>query len=342
MTDDSELLAPDRLLRFLDDTGLGTGPLTFRRIGDGQSNLTFLVERQGARLALRRGPRPPFPPSAHDMMREARVLTALADRGIPLPIVRAVCEDPGVLGVPFYVMDFLEGVVVTDEVPPALDDAAGRRELGERLVDTLVAIHDVDARSEPVASLGRPEGYLQRQVDRFGKVYDQIATRELPAVPRLGAWLTANRPESPSTTIVHGDFRMGNLMYAATAPARVVAVLDWEMATVGDPLADLGYLVATYSDAGSAPTPMDLTPVTRRDGFPDRAGLIERYSARSGRDVEGLAWYETLALWKAAVFSEAIYTRWLAGERPDDTTFAPGLAAGVPALLDLALEAARG
>ena len=326
---------PSRLTAFLDQHGIGEGTLTFRRIGDGQSNLTFLIERSGVRLALRRGPRPPFPPSAHDMLREARMVSALAEHDVPVPVVRATCADEAVLGVPFYVMDFLDGVIITDELPPQFDDEDQRRRLCEALVDALVSLHDVDVHARGVSELGRPSGYLRRQIERFGEVHERVATRGLPEVVSIARWLDAHLPAESGASVVHGDFRMGNLMFDRAIPV-VVGILDWEMATLGDPLADLGYLVATYPEPGSQPTPLDLSPVTRGSGFLRRDDLIERYSRRSGRDVERLDWYQVLALWKAAVFCEAIYTRWLAGERPDDHTFAPQLRDGVPRLLALA------
>jgi aminoglycoside phosphotransferase (APT) family kinase protein len=156
----------------------------------------------------------------------------------------------------------------------------------------------------------------------------------------VGAWLAARIPAGQATSVVHGDYRLGNLMLHLDAPARVLAVLDWEMATLGDPLADVGYLTATYTDGDAGPTPLDLSPVTRRPGYPTAAQLAERYAAATGLDLSPLPWYQTLALWKAAIFCEAMYTRWLRGERPGDT-FAPTLERGVPTLLERAGEALR-
>ncbi len=155
----------------------------------------------------------------------------------------------------------------------------------------------------------------------------------------LAAWLDANRPESPGATVVHGDYRLGNVMLAPEPPAHLVAVLDWELATIGDPLADLGYLVATYSDPASRRSPLELSPVTLASGFPSRAELVERYRDRSGRAVQALPWYETLALWKSAVFCEAIWGRYLRGEKEGDA-FAASLGEAIPRVLDAAAEAA--
>jgi len=327
------LLVVDEVERFLDEQGLGHGPLHWERIGDGQSNVTFRIDREGSSWVLRRGPRPPLPRSAHDMVREARLLKALRAAGAPVPEILAVCKDERVLGVNFYVMSMVDGFVALDSVPPALDTEAGRRGVSLTLVDTLVGLHAIDIEATRIAAFGRPAGYLQRQVARFASLWEVNSTRVLPDVDRLAGWLADNVPRSADATVVHGDYRLGNILLERTAPARVAAVLDWELATVGDPLADLGYLVATYSDPGSEDSFMELSPVTRRPGFLTRDELIAEYGRATGRDLRALPWYWTLALWKSAIFSEAIYTRWRNGERPDDTTFGPSLEHGIPAIL---------
>jgi aminoglycoside phosphotransferase (APT) family kinase protein len=326
------LIVAQPLRAWLDDNGLGSGGLEARRIGGGQSNVTFLVERgSGERFVLRRPPRPPLPPSAHDMVREATVQRALRRAGARVPEILAVCDDDAVLGVPFYVMSFVDGEVVHERVPAALDTPPERHHIAEELVDALVEIHAVDWLAAGLEGFGKPTGYLERQVRRFSGLWEVNATRELPLVGELAAWLDANRPESGPATVVHGDYRLGNVMFAPAAPARLAAVLDWELATIGDPLADVGYLLSTW--AGS---PLALTPVTRLDGFPGREELASRYAERSGRSVRDLGWYEALALWKSAVFCEAIYGRYLRGERGTDDPFGRALEHGVPALLDAA------
>ena len=333
-------LAPLVVLRplaaWLDARGLGTGDLRATRIGAGHSNATFLLERGGERTVLRRPPRPPLPPSAHDVLREARVLTALAGR-VRVPRVLAVCRDESVLGVPFYVMEELRGHVVTDELPASLASPEARRGAGHDLVDALVELHAVDIAGAGLEDFGRPDGYLERQLRRFAALWEHNATRELPLVGELAGWLAGALPASPAACVVHGDYRLGNVMLAPAAP-RVLALLDWELATLGDPLADLGYLVASYADAASPATVLELSPVTRSAGFPTRAGLVARYAERSGRSVGALAWYETLALWKAAVFCEGLYGRSLRGETADAWT--AGLREGVPGLLRAAAETA--
>ena len=329
------LLVVEPLRDWLDTTGLGSGSLTATRIGEGQSNVTFLVERgDGTRFVLRRPPRPPLPPSAHDMLREATVQRALRSAA-RVPEILAVCEDESVLGVRFYVMAFVSGDVITAVVPAPLDEPPGRAAIAAELVDALAEIHDVDFVAAGLESFGKATGYLERQVRRFAGLWEVNATRELPQVAELATWLEANRPESDSATVVHGDYRLGNVVLAAGAPARLAAVLDWELATIGDPLADVGYLVSTW--AGS---PLALTPVTRLAGFPGRDELADLYEERSGRSMRRLGWYEALALWKSAVFCEAIYGRYLRGERGADDPFGRSLERGVPALLDAATLAA--
>ncbi|GGQ59059.1 phosphotransferase family protein [Streptomyces flaveolus] len=332
------LLVVDTVTAFLDAHGVGHGPIAWQRIGDGQSNVTYLIERGGDHVVLRRGPRPPLPRSTHDMVREARIQKLLRGHGVPVPEIVAVCEDESLLGVPFYLMSRIEGTVVTDTIPPHLSSLEQRRATSLAVVDTLVALHHIDVTGGELASLGSPDGYLRRQVDRFSELWEVNASRGLPAVERIADWLGRNLPASQSAAVVHGDYRMGNLMFAPQAPAGVLAVLDWEMATLGDPLADLGYLTATYSEAGAPSTPLELTPVTRAPGYLTRLQLAERYRSRTGLDLTPLPWYQTLALWKAAIFCEAIYTRWRRGERPHDTDFGPSLETGVPRLLEAAAQ----
>jgi aminoglycoside phosphotransferase (APT) family kinase protein len=329
-----ELLPAEALGAFLDAHGLGRGRLEATRIGEGASNLTYIVEREGVRLVVRRPPPPPLPPSAHDMVREARIQAALAGTGVPVARVLAVCESEDVIGVPFYVMEEVDGVVVGDEVPAALDPPAERHRLGLALADALADLHAVDWRAAGLEGLGRPTGYLERQFKRWTGLWEVNATRELPAFHDVGETLRATAPESPPATIVHGDYRLGNVMVSHTAPAAVAAVVDWELATIGDPLADLGYLLATWSEPGAAEHPMLLSPVTATGGFPTRDELARRYGEASGRDSSDLGWYQALALWKSTVFCEAIYARYLRGERDD--AWAGSLADGLPRIVDAA------
>jgi aminoglycoside phosphotransferase (APT) family kinase protein len=331
------LVVLDRLEAFLDEHGLGDGPARVERIGDGGgSNFSFLVERGHERLVLRRPPRPPLPPSAHDMVREARLQLALAPHGIRLPPIVAVCEDETVLGAPFYVMRHLDGYVVTNDLPPGLETPAARRRLGDELVDALVEIHAADVRDPALAAFARSGSYLERQVRRFAQLWEVNATRALPVVVAVGRRLADTLPEPLPDSVVHGDYRLGNLMVERNRPDRILAVLDWEMGAIGDPRADLGYLLATYAEPGGEESPLRVSPVTARDGFPTKAELVARYAARSGREIGALGWFEALALWKAAVFCEAIYGRYLRGELGAEDARAARYAESVPLMAETA------
>jgi aminoglycoside phosphotransferase (APT) family kinase protein len=311
------LLVLDPLAVFLDERGLGEGDLEVEPVGEGHSNVTYLIRRGGWEAVIRRPPRGPLPPSAHDVLREARVLRATAGRA-RVPRVLATCEDEAVIGAPFYVMEKVEGHVVTNAVPPELDTTEDRRGMGEELVDALVEVHAVDWRACGLEGFGRPTGYLERQLRRFAGLWEHNRTRDIPAVERVGAWLRDNLPESGPATIVHGDYRLGNTMMAPESPARVVAIFDWEMATIGDPLADLGYLCTLWVDRDDPPLGMfELSAVTRQEGFPRRAELIARYEERSGRSMTDIRWYQTLALWKSVVFMEGNYKRAVSGTTDD-------------------------
>ncbi len=335
------LLVREPLAEFLDAHGLGSGPIEAERIGDGHSNITYLVRRGEERFVLRRPPRPPLPPSAHDVLREERLLAALAGTEARVPRVLAACADESVLGVPFYVMEEIAGTVITDSIPPLLDTAEEREGIGRELIDALVEIHAVDWRAAGLEGFGKPTGYLERQLRRFGGLWEHNKTRELPVVAEVGEWLAANMPESPQATIVHGDYRLGNAMLGNEPPAHLVAVFDWELATIGDPLADLGYLTVTWVAREDPDDTMfsALSSVTRREGFPSREEIVSRYEERSGRSVGALHWYQALALWKAAVFMEGNYKRFLAGA--SDDSFLAVFDEGVPALAEKALEIAR-
>jgi len=336
------LLILDVVRGFLDEHGLGAGRMRASRIGEGGgSNFSFLLEREdGSRFVLRRPPRPPLPPTAHDVVRESHLQLALAPLGIRVPVIRAVCEDASLLGVPFYVTDYIDGHVITAELPPPLDrDETARRRLAEDLVDTLVEIHAADVTAPALAGFARPGNYNERQVRRFSQLWEINRTRELPLVEEVGAWLAEHVPEQLPAAVVHGDYRLGNMIVESSRPDRIAAVLDWEMGTIGDSRADLGYLLATYSEPGGRGNPLGTSPVTASPGFPTRAELAERYAARSGREIEPLAWFEALALWKAAVFCEAIYGRFVRGELTADDARAERFERGVPLLAETAAAA---
>jgi aminoglycoside phosphotransferase (APT) family kinase protein len=313
------LLVLEPLTEFLDERTIGAGEVRATPIGDGHSNVTYLIERGAEEVVLRRPPRPPLPPSAHDVLREARLLRALRDTPARVPDVLAVCSDPATIGAPFYVMERIEGEVIVASVPEPLDTPPERARIGAELIDSLVEIHAVDWREVGLEDFGKPTGYLERQLRRFTGLWELNKTREIPAVESVGAWLAEHLPSSGPATIVHGDYRLGNTMFAAQAPARLEAVLDWEMATIGDPLADVGYLCMMWTEAGDDLGGLreHLGKVTRAEGFPTRAELIARYEDQSGRSMSDIRWYTTLAVWKSIVFMEGNYKRALAGMTDD-------------------------
>ncbi len=228
-------------------------------------------------------------------------------------------------------MDHVEGSVVTRSVPPALDSPAERARIAESLIATLAELHAVDWQAVGLEGFGRPTGYLERQLMRFKGLWELTKTRELPRLDEVSARLATTMPASPTSTIVHGDYRLGNCMLGPEPPARIVALFDWELSTIGDPLADVGYLTATWAKSG---TTLDLSPVTSAPGFPAADELVARYEELTGRAMTRVHWYEALGLWKAAVFMEGNYRRWLAGTTDD--AFYSTMDVGVPALVDAA------
>jgi aminoglycoside phosphotransferase (APT) family kinase protein len=309
------LLVMDPLREFLATHGLeASDDLSAAPIGDGHSNVTFVLSTD---VVLRRPPRGPLPPSAHDVLREARLLTALEPATVRTPRVLAVCDDTEVIGAPFYIMERVAGEVITDTIPAALDSAEERARIAGELVDSLVELHAVDWTQVGLDGFGKPTGYLARQLRRFAGLWEHNRTREIEELDRVGEWLAAHLPQSPAATVVHGDFRLGNTIFAERAPARLTAILDWEMATIGDPLADIGYLMIHWVQAADTPSRFTLNSVTTRPGFPTRAEMVARYERLSGRSVHDLDWYVTLALWKAAVFMEGNYKRAVSGSTDD-------------------------
>jgi aminoglycoside phosphotransferase (APT) family kinase protein len=319
------LLVLDPLKEFLAAHDLeAPTDLDAQPIGEGHSNVTFELSNG---LVLRRPPRGPLPPSAHDVLREARLLTQLERTPVRVPRVLAACDDTDVIGAPFYIMERIDGEVIASSIPDALDNPEQRRRIADQLIDALVELHEVDYMAVGLEGFGKPSGYLERQLRRFGGLWEHNRTREIPEVEQVGQWLADHIPDSPPATIVHGDYRLGNTMFGCEAPARLAAILDWEMATIGDPLADVGYLMIHWTQEGDDTGRFNLQSVTRREGFPTRAELLARYEERSGRPMTKLDWYVTLALWKATVFMEGNYKRAVAGSTDDPylKTFGEGV-----------------
>jgi aminoglycoside phosphotransferase (APT) family kinase protein len=312
----------------------GYGPLSAERLAAGHSNLTFVLRRGENEWILRRPPRGPLLPTAHDVLREYRVLDLLgrSGSGVRVPPVTVSCDDTSVIGAPFYVMERVAGDVVRETLPPWLeDDLRARHRVGLDLVDALVELHSAPVEPFVEAGIGKPDGYLVRQLRRWRGQREGAKVRELPDYDVVSAWLEEHLPDSGPPSIVHGDYKLDNVIVSAETGG-VVALLDWEMATVGDPLADLGYLLSFWLEPGEHHEFLDVAgSVTSLGGFPTRAELIDRYESRSGRSMTDVQFYVTLALWKLAILLEASYGRHLAGTT-DDPFFAL-LDKGVPALL---------
>lgn len=311
-------------------------PLQVERVRGGHSNETFYITRAEQEWVLRRPPRGPLLPTAHDVLREYRVLKALNTTNVPVPRVLLACDDTSVTGAPFYLMERVRGFVIRDELPPYAGTAAGRVAISKALIDALVALHSVDWQGVGLADFGKPEGYISRQIRRWTGQLEKSRQRPLADLDAVTAWLSEHVPVSGPATIVHGDYRFDNTMYAHDRP-EVMAIFDWEMATLGDPLADVGYLLSFWREQGD-PEPEFASAswrVMEKPGFPTRAEVADYYAERTGRTVRDMIFYVTLAIWKLAILLEGSYSRHRAGTT-DDPFFAE-LEHGVPALARRAL-----
>jgi aminoglycoside phosphotransferase (APT) family kinase protein len=287
-------------------------PLEFERIAGGLSNLTYRVQdAAGRRWALRRPPLGKRLGSAHDMAREHRVVAALGPTPVPVAPLVGLCEDEAVIGAPFYVMEFVEGPILRGLAEAEIfPEEADRQAIGMRVADTLAAIHAVDPDAVGLGDLGRKEDYVARQLRRWQGQWEKSKTRELPIVDRLHDRLAARIPPQGPATIVHGDYRLDNMILAPSG--EVAAVVDWELCTLGDPLADLGTLMAYWPEEGEELLRLG-QPANLAPGFPDRAELAARYAERSGRDVTELNYFLALGYWKLAIILEGVYARSLGG-----------------------------
>ncbi|MFR9673973.1 phosphotransferase family protein [Streptomyces sp. TR06-5] len=289
---------------------LAGGTLRAEVIEGGRSNLTYLVEDGRQRWVLRRPPLGHVLATAHDMGREYRVIGALRGTDVPVPRPLLLCEDPEVLGAPFYLMEYVPGVPYRSAGELASLGPARTRDLLLSLTDTLVALHAVDAEAVGLGDFGRPEGFLERQLRRWGRQLEASRSRDLGGIDELHRALGTSLPVSPEPAVVHGDFRLDNVL--ADADGRINAVLDWEMSTLGDPLTDLGLLVM-YSEHPDVPgSPIAAT--RSAPGHPEPAELIARYAAGSGRDLDRIGWYTAFAYFKLAVILEGIHFRWTRGQ----------------------------
>lgn len=315
-------------------------PFTFDLIGGGRSNLTFTVTGDdGATFVLRRPPLGHVLESAHDMGREHRIIAAVGRTNVPAPTALGLCADIEVNATPFYVMSHVAGEVLDGPVKAELLAERLRVPASEHLIDVLADLHAVDVDAVGLGELARRDGYVERQLRRWTKQWANSKTRELPAIDEVAARLAERMPDQQGTVIAHGDYRFGNCL-TDVSTGRIAAVLDWELCTLGDPLADVGYLGVYWTDPGDEATRHN--DPTSAGGFSCYADLLERYATRTGRDLSGIDYYVAFSSWRLAVISEGVYARYLHGAMGDqgvDAEQLDGFRSGTEQLALAALDA---
>ncbi len=318
---EGESLDPGRVLGYLRAAipSLPDGDLEIRQFPTGASNLTYWIRVGEWEAVLRRPPLGPVPPRAHDMAREGHILRQLNPVFSLAPAPLAICTEAAVLGAPFHVMEYRPGLVIDSRFPPELEPTPERcRAIGEAAITTLADLHQVDWRGAGLGGVGRPTGFLERQVEGWITRYRGARTDDVPDAEALMGSIRNHLPESPEPTVIHNDFKLNNLLFDPATLA-VTAVLDWEMATVGDPLFDLAIFLGYWVDPDDPVALRSILPsVTDGDGFPRRADLVDLYARRTGREVAGLDWYLTFAYFKLAVILQQIYARWVRGQTRDE------------------------
>lgn len=323
-----------RLREYLDAErpGLVRGELTGELITGGRSNLTYAVTDGQQRWAVRRPPLGHVLPTAHDMGREYRVISALGVTAVPVPPTVLHCDDPDPIGARFYIMEFVDGAAYRDAARLSTIGAQRTSDVVAAMIDTLVDLHSVDPASVGLQDFGRPEGFLERQLRRWGKQLDASRSRDLSGIDELQDRLAAAMPTSPAPTVVHGDYRLDNLLVDEND--QITAVLDWEMSTLGDPLTDLALIIAY--NGGGVPAMSTRSNVHEAPGFPTIDEIVERYGKRSGRDLSTLPWYIGFAYFKIAVILEGIHYRYSQGKTVGDDFDRIGEA--VPSLISAGLS----
>jgi aminoglycoside phosphotransferase (APT) family kinase protein len=337
-TSTTPAIVPDRVSDWMLARVAGSRPpLTFARIGHGQSNLTYrATDADGRSWVLRRPPLGPLLPSAHDVAREHRIISALAGAGVPVPGTIGLCEDPEVTGAPFYVMQDVDGLVLNDIQAGRAVSEHTRRAAGRSLARALAQIHAVDIETAGLGDLARHEGYAERLIRRWSNHRQRTESADRPLVQRLAMRLRAGIPEQTEVSLVHGDYRLDNVILGPDGGVR--AVLDWELSTLGDPLADLGLLLVYTSEAGDPAGPLRPS-ATELSGFPTRAELVDLYGEASGRDLSTVPFWTALGAWKLAIVLEGVIAR--ARRDPANGSHAERLEPAVDHLLQRADQTAQ-
>lgn len=312
----------DALTHWLESQeGLPEGRPEVAQFGGGKANLTYLLTfPDGSELVLRRPPLGPVAPGSHDMGREYAVLSRLWKSFDRAPRALALCEDQSVIGSDFVIMERKDGIVVRKVIPEIFgggQDPISNRRLSEVVIDTLSDFHLVDPESCDLGDLGRPEGFLERQVEGWTGRWDRAKHEDNPLAEELGAWLAAHIPDSSPTSLLHNDWRLDNMAVSSSDPGVCVAVYDWDMATRGDPLADLGTLMGSWFDPGESDPSLSMMPTTAA-GWMSRAEAVSRYGDRTGFDLTDVDWHLVFGSWKLAIILQQIYIRWLRGQTRDE------------------------
>ena len=314
-----------------------TGPVTFDLIAGGHSNLTYGVrDAAGNHFVLRRPPLGQVLATAHDMTREHKIISALGPTDVPVAPALGLCTDDAVNGAPFYVMEYVDGHVLRDAAAAEALTAEARRNAGLSVADTLARIHAVDPDAVGLGDLGKKDGYIGRQLKRWYSQFQQSQTRDLPRVDEVHEALLSRIPEQGPAAIVHGDYRLDNCM--TDADGNIIAVLDWEICTLGDPLADVGLLMVYWTEASDS-SPMLLTAPTTVDGFLSRKEVLDRYAEASGRDLSHVDYYIAFGYWKLACIVEGVYARYVGGAMGSDASGYEGFAIQVERCADAAADA---
>jgi aminoglycoside phosphotransferase (APT) family kinase protein len=299
-------LPVDLVTEWVGDRLPGAGsPFTAQRIGQGVgiANVLFTLQRDGHTFVLRRPPVVKNAPSASNVRREWRILTALEGTPVPHPVPLLFCEDAGVIGAPFLIMSFVAGLTPIGVLPSPYDAPSARRALGLAMADAIADLSAVDWQARGLRDFGKPAGFLDRQVGRWMGQLETYRTRDIPGLEALAAWLEANKPAEQPPGLLHGDYSPFNVMASLSQPERLAAVVDWDSSTVGDPVLDIGHLLARWTEPGEEPA-LRRPDITGREGLPRREELAARYGERSGRDLSALPYYEALALFKLGLILE--------------------------------------